>query len=109
MPTAKDVLQILREQEAPTTLTSDSISQIQETLKKYGVRSTRSFKGWELEGGISDATTFLSLDVKEDGFCMSAKTGQYNLQEGETAQKRLTDILACLNELNQISSEIMAK
>jgi len=111
MPNAKDVLKVLHEQEkeAPTTISPGDIDKIKDTLIKYGVKSERSFKGWSLNGGISDDSTFLSLDVKEDGFCISAKSGDYVLTEGEAAQKRLTDIMSCLNELNQISPVIIAK
>jgi hypothetical protein len=111
MPNAKDVLRVLHEQEkeVPTTISLGDIDKIKETLIRFGVKSERSFKGWALNGGISDDSTFLSLNVKEDGFCVAAKSGDYSLQEGEAAQKRLTDIMACLNELNQISPVIIAK
>lgn len=101
----------LKEQETskPSTLASSDIDKIKDTLIKYGVKSERSFKGWSLSGGISDDSAFIALDVKEDGFCVAAKSGDYSLQEGEAAQKRLTDIMTCLNELNQISPVIIAK
>ncbi len=90
-------------------LAPDLISQIQGVLQKYGVKSARSFMGWELSGGLSDDRSFLSVSVKEEGFCLSAKSGKYTIQETTEAQIRLTDIIACLKELEGIAPNLVAK
>ena len=78
----------LREQEAPEVgkgASPDLISQIQGVLQKYGVKSARSFLGWDLSGGLADNRSFLSLGVKEEGFCLSSKNELKNqvAMEGE--------------------------
>jgi len=104
----------LREQEEiepdkPTTIASDLVSKIQATLQKYGVKSTRSFLGWDLTGGLADDRSFLSLGVKEEGFCLVSKSGSFTMPEAMEAQTRLTDILACLSELESIAPNLVAK
>lgn len=90
-------------------LAPDLISQIQGVLQKFGVKSARSFLGWDLSGGLADDRSFLSLGVKEEGFALVSKSGSYTLQEATEAQTRLTDIIACLNELGGIAPNLVAK
>lgn len=111
----------LREQEgepAPGTsekpdpgkgLAPDLISQIQGVLQKFGVKSARSFLGWDLSGGLADDRSFLSLGVKEEGFCLLSKSGAFTVQESTEAQTRLGDILSCLKELEGIAPNLVAK
>jgi hypothetical protein len=102
----------LREQEedpGKPKLAPDLISQIQGVLQKFGVKSARSFLGWDLSGGLADDRSFLSLGVKEEGFCLLSKSGAFTVQEATEAQTRLTDILACLKELEGIAPNLVAK
>jgi hypothetical protein len=102
----------LREQEeepGKPGLPADLISQIQGVLQKYGVKSARSFLGWDLSGGIADDRTFLSLGVKEEGFCLSSKSGSFSNKESQEAQSRLTDIIACLNDLSSVAPNLVAE
>ena len=97
------------EPEKPSKIAPDLVSQIQSVLQKYGVKSSRSFLGWELSGGISDDRSFLSLGVREDGFCLISKSGSFTLSESKEAQSRLIDILSCLTDLEEIAPNIVAK
>jgi hypothetical protein len=125
MAKAKEVLNIL-EQEAPAGpgavaggqidgpkpagFTSQTITQIQEILSKFGVKSTRSFTGWQLDGGLADASRgFVSLGVREDGFCVIAKSGKFTSQEAEENAKKLGDIITCLGELSSVHASVVAK
>jgi hypothetical protein len=102
----------LREQEAPDLAkgaSPDLISRIQGTLQKYGVKSSRSFQGWELEGGLADDRSFMSIFPLKEGFGLKAKSGTYTVQEATEAKVRLGDILACLKELESIAQNLVAK
>jgi hypothetical protein len=94
----------------PTGFTTQTITQIQEILSKFGVKSTRSFTGWQLDGGLADKSRgFVSLGVREDGFCVVAKSGQFTMAEAEENVKKLSDVISCLGELAAVHASVVAK
>jgi len=102
----------IREQEeepGKPAMAPDLISQIQGILQKFGVKSTRSFLGWDLSGGLSDDRSFMALGVKEEGFCLVSKSGSFTMQEITEAQTRLGEILSCLTELEGVAPNLVAK